>query len=451
MSHTPSNATPTIMSRPTLGNRSISEQPPLADAAGTHGATAHAGSRLRGYNASSGATLGVGSRLPFSPLLPMPPAPSESDLDAMAADASEQLTPMARSGDDTDRQQSNLASRRQARRGASDGFALTVNGPVPHIGSHLMPPSSRRPLRLDIQAASELHSMSQPKSAGMIRSYSLPVATQEEHEEQHRIMALGVSPVGRYSNNPQWWQFGWPSPGGINRPGFAEARRPSQNILPLDRVIGTAGSLASPSLSRMVSPCSSRRPSASSSRANSSGRNSTSSNNGTSGGKVHSSSSPKMKTKHLPSISSTLPTSPRRSPLAAISVNNATQPQSQLQPPSQAPSHVQPPPAQDCIEVEMDALNQKFAEWRRSPSSAFAHNQEDYFNHYQTSVSGGASDTSDEAKTPRAASPSANLDPASSPFNQKSASLDLGPSHHAPFDLSFIHPDHLSPLPPVSL
>ena len=285
---------PTLMARPSLGHRSISEQAPLYDPS----ANPHSGSRLRGSKVVSGAHTATGSQLPFSPLLPLPPVSTLKvpmlHTELVDGEQTENVAPHSFLGHQHGPvSPSALATRRQARRGVSEGFALHSHqmkpnrtAVSPHPASALGP---RTALRLDIAAASDLSSLPAPsKSAGMIRSYSLPVATQEEHEEQQRIMALGLSPVGRYAANPAWWQYGWPSPGGINHrhlhrqgpaaPEFVgERRRSSQS-----RLSAVMTSIAAGPSPMSSSPAPSRPSSRSS--------------------KTHSSCSPKMKNKHLPSI-----------------------------------------------------------------------------------------------------------------------------------------------------
>ncbi|KAJ1020155.1 hypothetical protein NDA16_004435 [Ustilago loliicola] len=472
----------TMMSRPSLGHRSISEQAPLYNPS----ANLHSGSRLRGSKAASGAQIGTGSVLPYSPLLPLPPA-SNSKQQVLHADVidAEQIENFAPGQHRAPMGPSSLATRRQARRGVSEGFALHTNQPKSsRMAALALGPKSG--LRLDIAAATNHSSAAASKSAGMIRSYSMPVATQEEHDEQQRIMALGLSPglspVAHYTTNPAWWQYGWPSPGGVNhrhlqRPTGApdligERRRSSQSKLTttLTPAMVAAATAAGPS-PMSSSPVTSRPSSRTS--------------------KTHSSCSPKMKNKHLPSLhqhtfqntsSRSASSSPKmgRSPLSMISVNlPAIEQQQQEQISGNATKSIDDAvsPPNNAFDIEMDALNQRFEQWSRSQAlstlresrsddrlSATASEDEDYFNlrhdepedglvrnggdvGFLHRVNGG-SDTSDEARTPRASSPRPLSKTALHCHNQHVA----GQKHEQEFadanrwsgNLDFIHPDHLS-------
>ncbi|CBQ70922.1 conserved hypothetical protein [Sporisorium reilianum SRZ2] len=428
--------------RPSLSHRSISAQPPLYDPS----SAPQSGTRLRGSKAVSGALMPTGAQLPYSPLLPLPPA-STSKLDFsrsahVDADQSENAAPFSRLDQHGNPvSPSALAARRLARRGVSEGFPFhssqmkpTRSGVLPSAFSHLSPKIA---LRLDIAAASEVSGQpAASRSAGMIRSYSLPVATQAEHDEQQRIMALGLSPVSRHAADSSWWQYGWPSPGGVNHrhvhhapaapvPEFVGKHRgPSQSKLssvltPIaDSVVDTAA----------VSSQATSRPSSRSS-------------------KTRSSCSPKMKSKHVPSIhqhtfqnASSSPTSsrrssasmspkPGRSPLSMMSINLPALDQQREHAESLAlddddddesvDDAATTTPAEAAFDIEMDALNQRFAEWSRSqaattPCARTSHteHQDDYFNLVHDDERsnaflgvGGGSDTSDEARTPRASSP----------------------------------------------
>lgn len=435
-----------IMSRPSLGSRSISEQAPLYDPS----SAPHSGSRLRGSKTASGAHTATGSQLPYSPLLPLPPAstpklaPRLADL--VDAEQAENVAPshaLAQHG--APASASALAARRLARRGLSEGYGLHFNNiklmrsatVLDSVASAL---GTKAALRLDIPATSDLAAQPvETKSAGMIRSYSLPVATQEEHDEQQRIMALGLSPVGRYTGNTAWWQYGWPSPGGVNHrhihrspatPRFPSQRRRSSQSK-LSNVMTPTADAQARVVSAATSPCSVALPIPSQPAKRTS--------------KTHSSCSPKMKNKYLPSIhqhsfqnssSRSASSSPKtgRSPLAMMSVNLPATDQQQGhidgvgcagleqghdKNNDDDDDKVAATPVEAAFDIEMDALNQRFAEWSRSlamatPSACAPRclDQDDYFNLVHDDQPnngllgvGGGSDTSDEARTPRASSP----------------------------------------------
>ncbi|SYW81569.1 uncharacterized protein UHO2_00093 [Ustilago hordei] len=472
----------TMMSRPSLGHRSISEQAPLYNPS----TNPHSGSHLRASKAASGAQIATGSVLPHSPWLPLPPA-SNSKHSTLSVDVIdvEQIENFAPGQHRAPLSSASLASRRQARRGLSEGFSLHTNqhkssrmAMAISAASALGPKSA---LRLDIAATADHFSAAASKSAGMIRGYSMPVATQEEHDEQQRIMALGLSPVGHYAANPAWWQYGWSSPGGVNHrhlqrqngaPEFVSERQPSSQSK-LATVMAAASTPAGPS--PMSSSPLTTRPSSHAS-------------------KTHSSCSPKMKNKHLPSIhqhtfqntsSRSASSSPKigRSPLSMISVNLPAVDQQLQQQQEQALSksvHDTISPINNAFEIEMDALSQRFEQWSRSQAlstlresrsddqlSATANEDEDYFNlcHDEPQdnlVRGGAdlgflvrvtggSDTSDEARTPRASSPRPLSKTALQYHNLEHLATHKDDAQHsfaetnrwsANFD--FIHPDHLA-------
>ena len=173
-----------MLSRPSLGHRSISEQAPLFDPT----AVPHSGTRLRANKAASGAKTATGSILPFSPLLPLPPAatskPQGTHVAGVEVGSTQNLAPSPFPGQRRmPISPSALASRREARRGVSEGFT-----PLHAADRIAMAPSPsalapKTALQLDIGAAA--HLTGQPNacsSAGMIRSYSMPVATQQEHD-----------------------------------------------------------------------------------------------------------------------------------------------------------------------------------------------------------------------------------------------------------------------------
>ncbi len=420
----------TALSRPSLGHRSISEQAPLYDPS----STAHAGSRLRGSKATSGSVTKTGSHLPFSPLLPLPPVVDiklhEAERELADDEQAENCAPNMFPGHHRPSVgPSALATRRQARRGVSEGFAalhphqLAGNRAGLAVQPAVLTPGGKGALRLDIAAAADTKALQACRSAGMIRSYSMPVATQDEHDEQQRIMALGLSPIGRYAANPAWWQYGWPSPGGVNHRHLHRA--------PVPEMLGQRRGSAQSKLAAVVAPA--MGPSPRSSSPVSPRPSSRSS-------KTHSSCSPKSKSKHLPAIhqqtfsraaaaasagaSSSASSSPKvgRSPLSMISTNlPAVEPHA-------------PEPAEAAFDIEMDALNQRFAQWSREAAPGIGLD-EDYFNlahdggvlDARFQPAGAGSDSSDEARTPRAASPRLHAKP--------SLLLDT---------LDFVHPDHLA-------
>lgn len=432
-----SNAPSVLMSRPSLGFRSISELAPLYDPS----STPQSGSRLRGSKAVSGAHTATGSQLPHSPLLPLPPANSSKPLlrtDRSDAEQTENVEPsrfLEVSGGP-----GALAARRQARRGVSEGYAFHSHQMKP---SHTaMAPSStlspKTALRLNIAAASDPNSHpAASKSAGMIRSYSLPVATQEEHDEQQRVMALGPASGGRHTGNPAWWQYGWPSPGGLNHRHVHNPATSSSGGLP-QRTRSSQGASSPLSTTTPIDAAASTHVSSSASTPKP-----------TRSTKTHSSCSPKMKNKHLPGIhqhtfkssSRSASTSPKmgRSPLAAMSTNlPAVDQQHELADEDSKSVIDHEVGAGDTFGIEMDALNQRFADWSRAQKSP---EQDDYFNlvHDEPNSSGaflraaGGSDTSDEARTPRASSPR--------PLHKHVEADEDQNRWSGSFD--FIHPDHL--------
>ncbi|SNX83672.1 uncharacterized protein MEPE_02379 [Melanopsichium pennsylvanicum] len=470
----------TVMSRPSLGHRCISEQAPLCDPS----ANPLSGTHLRGAKTASGAPTCIGAQLPYSPLLPLPPASNSKftklRTELVDAEQSENLAPHHTLGQHCGPvSPSALASRRQARRGVSESLILHSQQ-MKHSRTAVVakPPSALGPkstLRLDISAASNLCGQPAVKSAGMIRSYSVPVATQEEYDEQQRIMALGVSSVDRHAANSSWWQYGWPSPGGVNHRHVHRVPAPA-----VPEFLGESRPSSQTKLSTVITP----RPAEPSPNSGSpavsrpSGRNS----------KTHSSCSPKMKSKHLPGIHqptfqhsssrSSASSSPKlgRSPLSVISVNlpSFDQQQSHEQTSSsdeEDKSSVDTPAETDAFDIEMDTLNQRFAEWSRykttSASPSFkvpqqmveneAQDEDDYFNlvhdhdhdHELTCHTflrlGGGSDTSDEARTPRASSPRP-LSKAALHLHNHGSIMEAESGQETTrwsgsFD--FIHPDHL--------
>ncbi|KAI3476995.1 hypothetical protein L1887_61425 [Cichorium endivia] len=243
----------TALSRPSLGHRSISEQAPLYEPS----SAAHVGSRLRGSKATSGSVTQNGSHLPFSPLLPLPPVVDiklhEAEREFADDEQAENCAPHMFPGHHRPPVgPSALATRRQARRGVSEGFAALhphqVAGNRAGLGAQpaVLTPGGKGALRLDIAAAADSKSQQACRSAGMIRSYSMPVATQDEHDEQQRIMALGLSPIGRYAANPAWWQYGWPSPGGVNHRHLHRA--------PVPEMLGQRRGSAQSKLAAVVAP-----------------------------------------------------------------------------------------------------------------------------------------------------------------------------------------------------
>lgn len=478
-----SSSQSTVMSRPSLGHRSISEQAPLHNPS----ANPHSGSRLRGSKAASGAQTATGSVLPYSPLLPLPTTSDSTHktLRTQVLDL-EQTENFAPGQYGTPLGQGSLATRRQARRGVSEGFALHTNQPkssrmamAPSAALALGPKSA---LRLDIAAAADHSSAGASKSAGMIRSYSMPVATQEEHDEQQRIMALGLSPVDHYAANPAWWQYGWPSPGGVNH---RHLQRPSG----APEFVGERRRSSQSKLATVITPTAAAGPwPMSSSPATSRPSSRTS--------KTHSSCSPKMKNKHLPGIhqhsfqnasSRSASSSPKmgRFPLSMMSVNLPAVDQQQQDDEQTSATTTKSienaiSPTSDAFDIEMDALNQRFEQWSRTQPlstlreslsddrlSATASEDEDYFNlchddapeeslmrnggdaGFLHRITGG-SDTSDEARTPRASSPRPLSKSALHYHNQHTAAHKDDAQHSFietnrwSENFDFIHPDHLA-------
>ncbi|EST05735.1 hypothetical protein PSEUBRA_004749 [Kalmanozyma brasiliensis GHG001] len=401
-----SNSPSVLMARPTLGYRSISELAPLYDPS----SAPHSGTRLRGSKATSGTQTAAGSQLPYSPLLPLPPA-STSKMPLLHPDSAvEQRENVAPSTFHDEPIPSNhagaIAARRQARRGVSEGYTFHSHEMKPNRTSAL---STKAALRLHIAASSDPSAHpAAGKAAGMIRSYSLPVATQEEHDEQQRVMALGLT--GQTAANPAWWQYGWPSPGGLNH----------------HHVHKTERSRSQSKLSNALSPLSPLAPIEPATTTPRAGK----------AAKTHSSCSPKMKSKHLPSMhqhalhaSRSASTSPKlsRSPLAPMSTN--------------LPALEQQTEKEEMFDVEMDALNARFAEWSRAQEKEVDEEQDDYFNlvHDDPVVllrAAGGSDTSDEARTPRASSPR--------PTSKMHAALEEEGENRWSGNFDFIHPDHLA-------
>ncbi|KAN0059984.1 hypothetical protein ACQY0O_007957 [Thecaphora frezii] len=438
-----------MASRPRLGHRSVSDISPLVEphnrASTSNQLPGLPGSRARAQNLISGAELKLGGRAPITPLLPMPPAKSQAemgDMDAFlrANQGSGNSTPKA-----TTSQRSNtLALRRQAKRGASEGICPTCMDTLHHCAMFGPSCGSRKSLHVDTKSAAGQQGLMQPpqpRSAGMIRSYSLPVATQQEYEEQHRIMALGVSPVGAYTANPSWWSYGFASPGGAP---LNFSRRGSTGPAPHERVLAP------------------QRPSQQGSRQ-----------------KLSPSSSPRSK--GLNGSPRNLQRSPKntRSPLGSMSLNLAPSEQrasrhlgtsSPLAIKHGSPMQLSTMRS-GSIDRAIDGLSARLDRCTAADAATeddMAANadvlmEEDYFSQRKGSAS--TSDAgSDEALTPRAASPE------TSPFTRSgSLGLDFGaeagtqskPRYGSPLGqtyttdgddlegLDFIHPDHLQPLPPI--
>ncbi|CDW98594.1 hypothetical protein, partial [Sporisorium scitamineum] len=494
------NSQHTLVPRPSLSHRSISEQPPLYNPA----SAPQSGSRLRGSKAVSGAHTATGSQLPYSPLLPLPPAStSTSKLDFsrpehVDAEQSENAAPFSALAQHANAASpSALAARRLARRGVSEGFPYHSQQMKPNRSA--MPPTAvsalgpKAALRFDIAAASDLSGQpAASKSAGMVRSYSLPVATQAEHDEQQRIMALGLSPVSRYAANPSWWQYGWPSPGGINHRHVHHGP-----AAPVPEFVGQRRRSSQSKLSTSLTPIAD-------SAADSDAVSTSASRPSSQSSKTRSSCSPKMKSKHIPSIhqhtfqnsssrSASLSPKAGRSPLSMMSINLPAVDQQRDQAESRRDAIVDEDekdddddelvddaattPAQAAFDIEMDALNQRFAEWSRSqavttPCARTSHTigsggesnsqqqQDDYFNLVHDDQPsngflgiGGGSDTSDEARTPRASSPrplskAALYHHDHHPMQQHLIDVNDADQAFARNDrwsgfFDFIHPDHL--------
>lgn len=107
-------------------------------------------------------------------------------------------------------------------------------------------------------------------------------------------------------------------------------------------------------------------------------------------------------------------------------------------------------PAEQAFDIEMDALNQRFAEWTRSQSSQTQNVDEDYFNlaHDQPANAflraGDGSDTSDEARTPRASSPRPLSKASLYHHDRAMVGVDAEEPNRWSGTFDFIHPDHLA-------
>ncbi|PWN50052.1 hypothetical protein IE53DRAFT_114105 [Violaceomyces palustris] len=425
-----------FLSRPRLSHRSISDLSPLVESHSFegdsngwpgqehghgNGMSNRSGSRLRGMKIASGGLTTTGSRLPFSPLLPMPPArcgTEEEMMDLANCDGGDS-TPKPLTSETV----SSLASRRQARRVASEN---TVPDRRASANDHLA--VNPKVLRVDTRAASVRACINMPRSAGMIRSYSMPVATQVEYEAQKRIMALGSScpdsssGLGAYSANTSWWSYGWPASGG-GTPRLE--RRPSISVPPLEAVT------------------------------------------------MLSSPSPKSKVRQLsPRL---MPRSPRagRSPLGLMSTNLPAREQQQPSPRASLSKSGKPSGPEgdvpfddtarfdmEIVDQELEVIHEKNENW--SGGGHFTDcGEDDYFSVRKDST--GTSDAgSDEARTPRASSPS--LPMRSNASQSMSLGLDLGRHDGGKSqanavieddevfgDFSFIHPDHLAPPSPFPI
>lgn len=146
-----------------------------------------------------------------------------------------------------------------------------------------------------------------------------------------------------------------------------------------------------------------------------------------------------------------------RSPLSTISINLPAIDQ-QLVDQEQASSDDEKSiddtitPDEAAFDIEIDALNQRFAQWSEAQHEA-QHVDEDYFNlvHDQpdSRVDGTlrvleGSDTSDEARTPRASSPRPLSKSALFQLEQHQAHRQHEDHTRWEGNFDFIHPDHLA-------
>lgn len=186
----------TAPSRPRLPGRAISDVHPLINEEVNENASDQRvlgrGTHLAfgGIKATSGAKLALGGRLPVSPFLPLPPAPPAEDIKRQVTE--QQLTPKAR----------------------KDGKHDT------HISIHLgLPEGESQPCRRassngteqqQTLASRKARQEQRGNAAHMIRSYSLPVATQKEFDMQRQRQCRWQ---GRGDFVPQQqWSRGWPVP-----------------------------------------------------------------------------------------------------------------------------------------------------------------------------------------------------------------------------------------------
>ncbi|PWN87437.1 hypothetical protein FA10DRAFT_304205 [Acaromyces ingoldii] len=179
-----------VPSRPRLPGRAVSDVHPLVNAEAVEDSSDRdlgRGTKLAigGGKVTSGAKLALGGRLPMSPFLPLPPAPPAEDLKRQAND--EQLTP----------------------KGRKDGGDVHLNI---HLG---LPADSHAYRRASSNGTEQQQTHASRKarqehianSAHMIRSYSMPVATQREFDVQRQRQWQGR---GNFVAQHQW-AAGWPA------------------------------------------------------------------------------------------------------------------------------------------------------------------------------------------------------------------------------------------------
>ncbi|PWN39347.1 hypothetical protein IE81DRAFT_350250 [Ceraceosorus guamensis] len=163
------------MARPSLGARAVSDMAPLvarpmpsAQDAEVHQSRVQVNNRLNGTravvggrNVAAGSELRQGGRAPMCPFLSLPPAPEAEQLQrASASTATQPPTKFARAG--------------------SEG-------------------SIKDPTTVSAAAA---------RSWTMVRSYSMPVATQAEFDQQYRQRQAGM-PLSMADQTLQRWENGW--------------------------------------------------------------------------------------------------------------------------------------------------------------------------------------------------------------------------------------------------
>ncbi|PWN20977.1 hypothetical protein BCV69DRAFT_180482 [Microstroma glucosiphilum] len=213
----------TPVQRPRLGSRANTDLGPLVNPtpAITSNSEAKEGVKdlgqgtqvsVAGRKLSNGACLPGGVVMPASPFLPLPPAPTAEEL---------------------------LAAER----------AETVKTPTP---SNLLRTSSSR----KVNGASELKRTGSgvPKgktsttgASGMIRSYSLPVATQREFDQQRR--AFAEREADELESQSSSWSSGWPGSAdflGAPRRQTRLTRASSGRVCPLAPTRSNNGGLRTP-------------------------------------------------------------------------------------------------------------------------------------------------------------------------------------------------------------
>ncbi|CAO1635791.1 unnamed protein product [Sympodiomycopsis kandeliae] len=214
--------------RPKLQARAITELGPLVESSRKQGDDKDLGRGTQicigKSNITGGSQLPNGARVPVSPFLSLPAPPTAEDLKrSQEADATPRVSPL------TQRPLKNINS---FKRSTSNGQAT-----MQKIKSRPSPPSSR-----------------------MIRSISLPVATQKEFDEQCQAYAqrdqdVPVSPTSQ-------WSKGWPT-----TPSFSARRQQRQQMsehhvgmrkpmlpLSMNRQMGSSSCGASPKTPTFPSP-----------------------------------------------------------------------------------------------------------------------------------------------------------------------------------------------------